>query len=116
MSHSTKVLIHDERQDAPEFLFEMVAIHGYKAGYAKDASEIVDMLSNARYEVVLTNGRYRELDSDRKRLLKSSSVFIISIKDSHKQTENVDLEADLYLSRPFLISELWKALEYSVKH
>jgi hypothetical protein len=49
-------------------------------------------------------------------LLKSSSVFIISIKDSHKQTQDVGLEADLYLLRPFLISELWKALEYPVKH
>jgi len=116
MSHSTKVLIYDERQDAPELLFEIVANHGYKAGYAKDASEIVDMLSNDRYEVVLTNGGYKKLNFDQHMQLKSSSVFIIDIKDSHKQTQDVGLEADLYLSRPFLISELWKALEYPVEH
>ena len=38
MSHSTKVLIYDESQDAPEFLFEIVANHGYKAGFAKVCS------------------------------------------------------------------------------
>jgi hypothetical protein len=42
--------------------------------------------------------------------LKSSSVFMIDIKDSRNQNQEVDLKADLYLSRPLLISELWQAL------
>ncbi|MGZ6236690.1 MAG: hypothetical protein ACXWMJ_05170 [Syntrophales bacterium] len=51
-----KVLIHDDRPDMPEFLLEIIANHGYKAGFAKDGAEIIAMLSNDQYDVVLTNG------------------------------------------------------------
>jgi hypothetical protein len=43
--------------------------------------------------------------------LKSSSVFIIDIKNSGNQNQDMDLKADLYLPKYFLISELWQALE-----
>jgi len=112
MLHSTKILIHDERPDTLEFLLEIVVNRGYKAGFAKDGTEIIAMLSNDQYSVVLTNGGYRELSPDQHMHLKSSSVFIIGIKDSHNQNQNMDLKADLYLPRPLLISELWRALEH----
>jgi CheY-like chemotaxis protein len=51
---STRVLIHDERPDTPEFLLEAVVNRGYKAGFAKDGSEIIAMLSNDQYNIVLT--------------------------------------------------------------
>jgi DNA-binding response OmpR family regulator len=108
---STKVLIHDERPDIPEFLLKIILNRGYKAGFAKDGTEIIAMLSNDQYDVVLANGGYRELNADQYIKLKSSSVFIIDMKDSHSQSQDVDLRADLYLPRPFLISELWQALE-----
>lgn len=111
MAHSTKILIHDERPDTPEFLLEVVVNRGYKAGFAKDGTEIIAMLSNDQYDVILTNGGYRELNPDQRRQLKSSSVFIIGIKDSYEQNRGVDLKADQYLQRPMLISELWQALE-----
>jgi hypothetical protein len=69
------------------------------------------MLSNDYYDVVLTNGGYKELNPDQHMQLKSSSVFIIDIKDSRNQDQDMDLKADLYLPRPFLISELWQAME-----
>ena len=109
--NSAKVLIHDDRPDTPEFLLEIIVNRGYKAGFAKDGSEIIAMLSNDHYDVVLTNGGYRELNSDQHMQLKSSSVFIIDIKDSRSQNQDMDLKADLYLPRPLLISELWLALE-----
>ncbi|MGZ3577840.1 MAG: hypothetical protein ACXWMI_05190 [Syntrophales bacterium] len=56
MKMSNKVLIHDDRPDMPEFLLEIIANHGYKAGFAKDGAEIIAMLSNDQYDVVLTNG------------------------------------------------------------
>jgi DNA-binding response OmpR family regulator len=108
----TKILIHDERPDAPEFLLETVVNRGYKAGFAKDGSEIIAMLSNDQYDVILTNGGYSELNSIQYMQLKSSSVFIIGIKDSYNRNQVLDLKADLYLPRPLLISELWKALEH----
>jgi DNA-binding response OmpR family regulator len=108
---STKVLIHDERPDIPEFLLKIILGRGYKAGFAKDGNDIIAMLSNDQYDVVLANGGYKELNPDQHMQLKSSSVFIIDIKDSRNQDQDMDLKADLYLPRPFLISELWQAME-----
>ncbi|MGO9138063.1 MAG: hypothetical protein ACLQBC_10410 [Syntrophales bacterium] len=108
---STKVLIHDERPDVPEFLLEIILRRGYKAGFAKDGTEIIDMLWNDKYDVVLTNGGYKELNPDQHMQLKSSSIFIVEIKDSRNQNQDRDLKAHLYLPRPILISELWQALE-----
>jgi DNA-binding response OmpR family regulator len=109
MLRSTKILIHDERSDSPEFLLELLAHRGYKAGFAKNPAEITAMLLNGQYNVVLTNGKYHTLNTDHHAWLKSSSVFIIGITVSHTQAQ--DLRADVYLQRPFLISELWQALE-----
>ncbi|MGZ6210401.1 MAG: hypothetical protein ACXWL9_09675 [Syntrophales bacterium] len=111
MKKSYKVLIHDGRPDVPEFLLKIILGHGYKAGFAKDGTEIIAMLSNGQYEVVLTNGGYEELNSDQHRQLKSASIFIVEIKDSRNQNQDGYLKADLYLPRPILISELWQALE-----
>jgi DNA-binding response OmpR family regulator len=108
---STKVLIHDDRPDIPEFLLKTILSRGYKAGFAKDCTEIIAMLSNDHYDVVLTNGGYNELNPDQHMQLKSSSIFIIDIKDSRNQDQDMDLKADLYLPRPLLISELWRAIE-----
>ena len=111
MKKNHKALIHDERPDLPEFLLKIILGRGYKAGFAKDGNEIIAMLSNNQYDVVLTNGGYKELNPEQHMQLKSSSVFIIDIKDSRNQTQNTDLKADIYLPRPILISELWQALE-----
>ncbi len=105
MFYSAKFLIHDDRPDTPEFLLEIIVNRGYKAGFAKDGPEIIAMLSNDQYDVVLTNGGYRELNPDQYIQLKSSSVFIIDIKDSRNQNQDMDLKADLYFS------DLWQALE-----
>jgi len=110
MKKSYKVLIYDERPDLPEFLLKIILSRGYKAGFAKDGTEIIAMLSNGQYDVVLTNGGYKELNPDQHMQLKSSSVFIIDIKNSRNQNQDRDLKTDLYLPRPILISELWRAL------
>jgi len=107
---STKVLIHDDKPDIPEFLFKTILSRGYKAGFARDGAEIITMLANDQYDVVLTNGGYRELNPDQLMQLRSASVFMIDIKDSRNQNQEMDLRADLYLPRPLLISELWQAL------
>jgi len=111
MKKSCKVLIHDERPDDPEFLLKIILGRGYKAGFAKDGTEIIAMLSSGEYDVVLTNGGYEELSPDQHRQLKSASVFIVEIKDSRNRNQDGDLKADLYLPRPILISQLWRALE-----
>lgn len=108
MGRSTKILIYDERSDAPEFLLETIVRRGYKAGFAEDGKEIVAMLSNDQYDVILTNGGYKTLKPDHHTQL-STSVFIIGITDPYNHTQ--DLKADIYLPRPFLISQLWRALE-----
>ena len=107
----TKVLIHDERPHILAFLLKLILSRGYNANFAKDGTEIIAMLSNEHYDVVLTNGGYKELNPDQYMQLKSSSVLIIDIKDSLNQNQDMDLKADLYLPRPFLISELWQAME-----
>jgi DNA-binding response OmpR family regulator len=105
-----KVLIHDERSDALDFLLEGIVSHGHKAGIAKDGPEIIDMLSNERYNVVLTNGGYENLDKEHLSRIKSSSVFIIGITGRQKYDEAVDSRVDLLLRRPFEASKLWKAI------
>jgi DNA-binding response OmpR family regulator len=106
-----KVLIHEERPDIPKFLLEIIVNHGYKAGIAKDGPEIIHMILDDRYDVVLTNGGYRELDCNQYTRLKSFSVFIIGITCPHIQNHDPDLKADIYLRRPFLISDLWLLIE-----
>jgi DNA-binding response OmpR family regulator len=105
-----KVLIHDERSDALEFLLEVIVNHGYKAGIAKDSPEIINMLSDERYDVVLTNGGYEKLDLDQRFEIKSSSVCIIGITDEQKCDDEMDSEVDRYLRRPFEASKLWQAI------
>jgi DNA-binding response OmpR family regulator len=105
-----KVLIHDERPDALDFLLGGIVNHGHKAGIAKDGPEIIDMLSDERYNVVLTNGGYEDLAPDHLSRLKSSSVFIIGITGRQKCDEAVDSSVDLYLRRPFEASKLWQAI------
>ncbi len=110
MSVSAKVLIHDEGPDIPVLLLKLILSRGYKAGFANDGNEIIAMLSNDQYDVVLTNGGYKGLNSDQHMQLKLSSVFIIYINNSSNQNQDMDLKANLYLSKYFLTSELWQAL------
>jgi DNA-binding response OmpR family regulator len=105
-----KILIHEERSDALDFLLEGIVSHGHKAGIAKDGPEIIDMLSNERYNVVLTNGGYENLDQDHLARIKSSSVFIIGITGQQKCDETVDSRVDLHLRRPFEAYKLWQAI------
>jgi DNA-binding response OmpR family regulator len=105
-----KILIHDERPDALEFLLEGIVTHGYKAGIAKDGPEIINMLSDQRYNVVLTNGGYEELSLDQLFGIKSFSVFIIGITNTQKRDEEMDSKADLYLRRPFSALRLWQTI------
>jgi CheY-like chemotaxis protein len=111
MSVSAKVLIQDESPDIHAFLLKLILSRGYKAGFAKDGTEIIAMLSNDQYDVVLTNVEYKGLNPDQHMQLKLSSVFIIYINDSSNQNQDMDLKADLYLSKYFLTSELWQELE-----
>jgi len=105
-----KVLIHDERPDTLEFLLGSIINYGYTAGIAKDSPEIMNMLSDEHYDVVLTNGSYGDLQKDQYLRIKSSSVFVIGIKDPMRSNEAMDPAVDLYLYRPFGASELRHAL------
>jgi hypothetical protein len=109
-----KVLIQDERSDALEFLLGCIVDHGYKAGIAKECPEINDMLSDERYDVVLSAIKHEDLVSDRLAWIKSSSVFIIGIVGKQKESFEADSVVNLYLQRPFEASKLWQAI-YPVK-
>lgn len=74
-----KVLIHDERPDALEFLLGSIINFGYTAGIAKNNPEIMSMLSDEHYDIVLTNGSYGYFKEDQYSRVKSSSVFVIGI-------------------------------------
>jgi len=105
-----KVLIHDERSDGLDFLLESIVNHGLKVSIAKNGTEIINMLTDERYNVVLTNGGYEELNPDQHSQIKSSSVFIIGITGQQKHDEGMDSKVDLCLRRPFEASKLWQAL------
>ncbi len=105
-----KVLIHDERSDGLDFLLESIVNHGYTAGIAKNGLEIIHMLSDERYDVVLTNGGYEALDPDQHFRIRSSSAFIIGITGRQKREEGMGSKVDLCLQRPFEASKLWQAL------
>jgi len=105
-----KVLIHDEQSDGLDFLLESIVNHGLRVSIAKNGPEIINMLTDERYNVVLTNGGYEELNPDQHSQLKSSSVFIIGITGQQKRDEGMDSKVDLCLRRPFEASKLWQAL------
>jgi hypothetical protein len=63
-----------------------------------------------RYNVVLINGGYEELDPDQHFRIKSSSVFIIGITGQQKRDEGMDSKVDLYLRRFFEASKLLQAI------
>jgi hypothetical protein len=67
------------------------------------------MLLNGKYDVVLTNGKNKSFNPDLNKRLPAPSVFVIGITNSHDKTQ--DLNVDICLSRPLLISELWRAIE-----
>ncbi|MEN6489398.1 MAG: hypothetical protein ABFD66_11055 [Smithella sp.] len=104
-----KILIHNERADALDFLREHISNHGYKAGIAKNSHEIDDMMSSEQYNIILTNGAYEEIDPNQSSWLKSSSVFIIDITNQ-KENESSVLKADIQLQSPFESSKLWQAI------
>ena len=106
-----KILIHDERADALEFLLGSIVSYGYRAGIAKDSHEIVSMLSDRAYDVILTNGNYSALKQRDHLRMKFSSVFVIGIKDPKRGNEAMDPAVDLYLYRPFAASELRQVLK-----
>ena len=106
-----KILIHDERADALEFLLGSIVGCGYRAGIARDSHEILSMLSDGAYDIVLTNGNYKALEQEHHYRLKSSSVFVIGIKDPKRGNEAMDPVVDLYLYRPFSASELKQVLK-----
>jgi len=110
-----KILIHNERADVLSFLREHIINHGYKAGIAEKASEIIDMLSSEQYNVVLTNGGMKELNSDQCSWLKASSTFVIGITDKKKFAESPTFNIDMYLQSPFESSILWQALTSAEK-
>jgi len=105
-----KVLIHDERPDALNFFRESIINHSYRAGVAKNGAEVMSMLACERYEIVLTNGGYVELDPDQLLQLRSSCVFIINITDSSILDEGPALKGDIALRRPFESWKLWRAI------
>lgn len=106
-----KILIHNERADVLGFLREHIINHGYKAGIAENPSEIIDMLSSEQYNVVLTNGGMKELNSDQRSLIKASSTFVIGITAKKKFAESLACNIDMYLQSPFEASKLWQALK-----
>ncbi len=105
-----KILIHDERADALEFLLGGVINYGYRAGIARDKTGIMRMLNDEQYDVVLANGSYEELDPEQRLKMKSLPAFIIGITQSNRGGEEKDPDVDLYLQRPFLASRLRQAL------
>lgn len=107
-----KVLIHDDRTDGLDFLLENIISHGYRAGIARNKDEILNMLLEGEYNVVLTNGGYHHLDPDHLSRIKSSSVLIINIRDQRKGDAGPEPEVDLHLERPFEAAKLWKAICY----
>jgi DNA-binding response OmpR family regulator len=111
--NNMKILICDERSDALEFLLEGIANHGYKAGIAKDGPDIINMLADERYDVVLTNGGYQKLDPSQHFEITSSSVFIIGITNTQKRDEKMDSKMDMCLRRPFEASKLWQSIASS---
>ena len=95
-----KELLHYERSDGLDFLLESIVSHGLKVSIAKNGPEIINMLTDERYNVVLTNGGYEELNPDEHSQIKSSSVFIIGITGQQKHEEGMDSKVDLFCEDP----------------
>jgi DNA-binding response OmpR family regulator len=92
-----KILIHDERPDALEFLSESISRFGFEVGVAKDSFEIINLLLDDQYNVVLTNGAYKELNLDQHAKIQSLPVVVIGITDLQKRTREKDSTIQLYL-------------------
>ena len=108
--NNMKILIHDERSDALEFVLDGIVNHGFNAGIAKDGPAAIGMLSDERYDVILTNGSYEKIDLDQYCRITSKALFVIDIKNTRKENEAMGLNVDLCLHRPFEASKLWQTI------
>jgi DNA-binding response OmpR family regulator len=111
-----KVLLIDERSDTLDFFGESINNFGYKTGIAQGRDEILPMLSDGNFDVILTNGGSRGLDIVNQIKEKIPSVFVICMKGSQKDESGLNGGADLYLQRPFRSSRLRQAIEDQLFH
>jgi DNA-binding response OmpR family regulator len=106
-----QILLIDERPGTLEFFGEAMFNYGYKTGIARGRDEIIPMLANGQYDVILTNGGSRGIDIIKQIKSQVSSVYVICMKGS-EHTELCDYAgADLYLERPLRVSSLRQAIE-----
>lgn len=111
-----KVLLIDERSDTLEFLGESIFNYGFKIGVAKTIEDIIPMLGDTQFEVVLTNGGRKSLSMLHHIKEQVPSVFIICVSGSQKNAEEKCSEADLYLYRPLRASKLKQAIASHIVH
>jgi DNA-binding response OmpR family regulator len=107
-----KILFIDERSDTLEFLESSIINFGCKPGIARHRDDIVPMLSNDQYDVVVANGCAKELDVEQQIRKKYPSVFIVFLSGSHKKGTDGPHGADLYLQRPFEVSRLHNIISF----
>jgi len=111
-----KILLIDERPGTLDFFGETMFNYGYKTGIAKVKDEIIPMLANNQYDVILTNGDSRGIDIVNQVKSKHSSVFVICMKGSERNESGYYTGADLYLERPLRVSRLRQAIENQLYH
>jgi DNA-binding response OmpR family regulator len=104
-----KILLIDERSDTLNFLCENLVNFGYKTGIAKNKVEIISMLSDDQYNVIVTNDCARELDVDQSIRSEYPLVFAVFLSASDKKEKTENHGVDLYLYRPL---EVHKLLSY----
>jgi DNA-binding response OmpR family regulator len=99
-----KVLIHRALPHKLDVLLDKLVIHGYRAGIAQDGTEILNMLSDTRYDIVLT-------DADMKKLTLPCSSLVVRINTNVKAILVADT---LSPTRPLLaITALALMIHYS---
>lgn len=110
-----KILLIDERPGTLEFLGENIVNFGYKTGVASDKSDIVPMLLDDKYDIVLANNGNGDGDFDELIRSQCPSVFIIHMTLSEEQRKGKN-GVDLYLERPFESSRLRSAISTFLCH
>lgn len=111
-----KILLIDERADTLDFLGESMIHQGYKTAIARTKFDLLSMLSENNYDIVMANGASKELDFEKDIKAKYDSIYVVYLSAPESKNDEARSGVDVYLRRPFVASDLRQAIKKPFTH
>jgi DNA-binding NtrC family response regulator len=122
MSESNKksILVVDDEEIIREFLYEVLC-EDFQITLAGDGDEAIDKLSQAEFDLVITDLKMPRISGEevvkyaKSRNAKCPVIVISGYSSLFAASESVNHGACAFLSKPFSIVELTKAIDQCLK-